>query len=195
MSTTVGTPKSEETIALRAINALFLCGLVIDLLTAFLAFLTSRWLQRLTDNEKVILEQVFEAQDRLAAMQRGLIADIEQTLPSSPGEKVTKNEMQAVAVSTVVEPHSFIERMEYSFLATCLFAPMPMLAVGLFCMISGLLTFAWTQHSTIVGAFVSAACFTTLILITGVLLIGRSTRGREKRIHIIHRLSKLRGDW
>lgn len=56
MSTTLASP---ETVAIRAINTFFLSGFVLDILASLLAFLTIRWLERLTKWERGHLEAMF----------------------------------------------------------------------------------------------------------------------------------------
>ena len=56
MSTTLASP---ETVAIRAINTFFLSGFVLDILASLLAFLTVRWLERLTKWERGHLEAMF----------------------------------------------------------------------------------------------------------------------------------------
>ena len=52
------TGKAED-VAIRAVNAFWVGGLVLDVLAALLAFLTCRWLERLTDGEGEHLEKEF----------------------------------------------------------------------------------------------------------------------------------------
>ena len=191
MSTTVGIPKDQETVALRAINSLFLCGLVSDLVAAILAFLTARWLQRLTDAEFVFLEDKFEEQENP-------LSNKAATLPTTSGEGDEEtgndNNTQKSDVDTIIDRETFIMKVLYEYFATCLFAPMPLLTVGLMCMIGGLVGLAWSQQPTIVGVLLTVACLMVSPFVVGVLTIGR--KGKEvRRKHIIMHLSRKRGDW
>ncbi|KAG5650163.1 hypothetical protein H0H81_000500 [Sphagnurus paluster] len=65
MSTTMGIDRSQETPALRTVNALFLSGLILSLMSASLAFLTARWLQRFSQKERNHFSEVFEKNRRV----------------------------------------------------------------------------------------------------------------------------------
>lgn len=67
MSTTLTSP---ETVANRAVNAFFLGGLVLDVLASLLAFLTTRWFERLTEGERVHLEAMFSQKQNNPATQQ-----------------------------------------------------------------------------------------------------------------------------
>jgi preprotein translocase subunit SecF len=58
MTITITIELEEQTVAIYVVNSLFLSGLILDIAAAFLAFLTSRWLQRLENSEKAHLEDV-----------------------------------------------------------------------------------------------------------------------------------------
>ena len=157
MSITISTPRRDETIAIRAINTLFLAGLILDLMAACLSYLTSRWLQRLSDKEQQYLEDAFERDPRDAQKNYGLLYDL------------------------------FIRG-----LALSLFIPMPLLVIGIFCMLIGLLIYAWSQHTMIVAILVTIAYAGTLPFVAGVFLIGKD---EDRRKAIIDRLSTMQGDW
>lgn len=166
MSTTLGLPRDEETIAIRAVNSLFLSGLVLDLMAAFLAFLTSRWLQRLSAAEQGYLEDTFQRR---------------QEIIQGKGQLVVER-----------APVALLNRSIYTFFAMSLFVPMPLLIIGVVCMVAGLLTYAWSQHATIVATLVTTTCVLTLPFLAGIFLIGRK-EGRRKAV--IERLSAMQGDW
>ena len=50
---------NDEAIARRAINAFYTGGLVLDIMAGLLGYLTGRWLERLTEEEKTILDESF----------------------------------------------------------------------------------------------------------------------------------------
>jgi hypothetical protein len=59
MSVSIGIEADKQTTAIVVVNALFLSAFVLDVASAFLAFLTSRWFQQLNDEEEKYLEEVF----------------------------------------------------------------------------------------------------------------------------------------
>lgn len=70
MSTTISTPADQETVALSAINILYLSGFILDVSSAMLAFLTIRWLELLPESDKDLLEQLFSHKNEDAAKRR-----------------------------------------------------------------------------------------------------------------------------
>lgn len=148
-------------------------------MASFIAFLTVRWLQRLTPSEKAILEYEIEWQESSKLrLERGFPATV--YLPRRP----------------VVEGSSFTagwldHRVAISFFATSLFAPMPMLTSGISCMGLGLLIYTWSQHSIAVGVIVTLAFVLTVPFLLAIFLIGRK---EERRRRIITRLG-VGGDW
>lgn len=160
MSTTIFVAAHQETIALRAINAFFVGGLVLDIMAATLAYLTTRWLYRLTEKEKDFLEEAFSRRN-------------------ADGNK----RRQRRGVNDLVY---------YTWLGMSLFVPMPLLILGVLCMMGGLYTYVWTQHSTVVAALVTLAGAATLPFLAGDFYIGREP---ERRKQIILRLSEMQGDW
>lgn len=180
MSTTIGLSRSDETPSLRTVNAFFLSGLTFDLVSAFLAFLTARWLQRLTDEERAHLEVVFEqAQNQHAPSsntdpEAGVEPGAHQPAPSPP------------------DMRPFVARFIHAYCAHALFAPMTLLMLGVFCMAAGLLIFAWAEHSLAVAIVLTAVCLGLLPFPAGVFLIRRKA---STRIAIIDILSKKQGDW
>ncbi|KAF8074107.1 hypothetical protein FPV67DRAFT_1446906 [Lyophyllum atratum] len=197
MTITVGIPAAEETISIRTINSFFLGGLVLDLMSATLAFLTSRWLQRLTDEEKKFFEE--ELQKVKAERQRKMkVRAVErETL-------LKETQDQSVDTTHKTRPHakpserghsSLYDRLHSAFLAwlsLSLFVPMPLLVFGVLCMICGLYVYAWTLHSWIVATVFTVAGVVTLPFLVGVFLIGQEA---HRRRNIIGRLSKMQGDW
>ena len=155
MSITIGIRRSEETTAIRATNSLFLSGLILDLMAAGLAFLTARWLQRLSDDEQQHLEDAFK--NRTGGKKLGLLSDL------------------------------FIRA-----LAMSLFVPMPLLVIGIACMLAGLIIYVWSQHTIIVAILVTATFAATMPFVAGVFLIGQNPK---RRAAIIDRLSTMQGDW
>jgi hypothetical protein len=167
MTTTLSvTPETE---ALRWINALYLVGLVLDVLSALLAFLTTRWLERLTEPEKDLLEMEFSYHN--------LYAD-EKAPPLPPS----------------IRPWKTGDRQwfYYTWLGGSLFVPLPLLVLGIMCMVAGLCTYSWTQHPVLVACLVTSASAAPLPFIVGDFSIGRN---RDRRKKLILRLSEMQGTW
>ncbi|KAF8074083.1 hypothetical protein FPV67DRAFT_786643 [Lyophyllum atratum] len=172
MSISISVLADDETIAFRAINAFFLSGLILDMASATLAFLTSRWLQRLTDDEKRLFED--KLRDAKAVRRRKIVG--------------ASNAKQSLG-----QPQSnWICSAFHSWLSLSLFVPMPLLILGVLCMVCGLYVYAWTQHSWIVATLFSIAGGGTLPFLLGVFLIGQQA---DRRKAIISRLSTMQGDW
>ncbi|KAG6908875.1 hypothetical protein DXG01_002949 [Tephrocybe rancida] len=156
MTATIGIGRDAETAALSAVNALFLAGLIFSITSAFLAFLTARWLQRLSNSERTRLEITFEAQSRKRRRRRisKRDNDVENRLPGSlipDGSEASKEGRQP-----------FARRLVYFYFAYSLFAPMTLLVTGVMCMAMGLWVFAWAEHSLAVGIVVTAVYFIIL---------------------------------
>ena len=167
LSTTLSA--GPETQNLPWINTLYLIGLVLDILSSLLAFLTTRWLERLTEREKDQLEMVFSYHN--------LHAD-EKTL----------------AASRPMRPWKTGDRQwfYYTWLGGSLNIPLPLLVLGIMCMVVGICTYAWMQHPAVAASFVTLAIAVPLPFIVGSLSIGRKRDRREK---LILRLGEMQGDW
>ncbi|KAF5371383.1 hypothetical protein D9615_009699 [Tricholomella constricta] len=184
MSTTIGLSRDQETAALRAVNALFLSGLIICVMAAFLAFLTARWLQRLTDDERMHLEVVFNNRTWRQHLRQTADHVIEQR-DDGPSEKTP-------VTCQLDEQPSFLVRLIHAYFAYSLFAPMTLLIIGVLCMTVGLLVLAWAEHSLAVAITLTVACLVVLPFPAGVFLIGDK---RQTRIVIIQILSRKQGDF
>lgn len=169
MSTTLSI--SPETKALRSVNILYLGGLVLDILSALLAFLTTRWLERLTEREKDLLETVFSYHN-LDADEKAL-RDVTSRLgrPWKTGDR---------------------QWFYYTWMGLSLFVPLPLLVLGVICMMAGLCTYTWAQHPVVVASMVTFANVVLLPFIVGDFFIGRKGDRREK---LIFRLGEMQGDW
>ncbi|KAH9986187.1 hypothetical protein BJV74DRAFT_775036 [Russula compacta] len=167
MSTTLSA--NPENGAIRAINTLYLGGLVLDILSALLAFLTTRWLERLAEREKDLVEIKFSYQN--------LNADEKVLITPRP-----------------MRPWKTRDRQwcYYTWLSLSLFVPLPLLIFGVMCMIVGICTYAWTQQPVVVGSLVTLASVVPLLFIVGDFSIGRE---RDKREKLITRLSEMQGNW
>lgn len=154
MTSTVALGASEEpSIAIRAINSLYLSGLLLDITSASLAFLTARWLDRLSSKEKAHLEEAFNNQRNF---RRG-------------GEKKRR-------------PWKFAEKVFYSWLGYSLFSPMPFLVVGVFCMVGGLYIFVWSQQHVIVASVFTFAGAVVSPMVLGDFCIGQEETRRLRLI-------------
>ncbi len=152
---------------IRAVNALFLSGLIIDAMAAMIAFLGSRWLQRLSRAEKLFLEYEFEWQQGIE----------EKTVKANPIAFHLSRKL-------VVNPGSrrwLDHRLAIWFFSASLSAPLPMLYFGCSCLALGILIYTWSEHSIGVGVVVSLVFLFTLPFLLAVVLIGKDT-GRRKRI-------------
>lgn len=167
MSTTLSA--NPETKALRSINAFYLVGVILDIISALLAFLSARWFERLTEQEKDLLETVYAYHNL------------------HPDEK-------ALATSRPMRPWETGDRqwLYYSWLGLSLDIPLILLVLGTTCMMVGICIYAWAQHPTVVASFVTLAIAAPLLFIVGVFSIGRKRDRREK---LILRLGELQGDW
>ena len=164
MSTTISTTAANETMALRAVNAFYAGGLVLDIMSAMLGYPTGRWLQRLTEEEIAILDENF-----------------------------THRNTHRPSSQTTPPQRSTLELIYYTWMGLSLFVPMPLLFFGITCMMAGIYTYIWTQHSTVVAALVTLAGGATVPFVIGDFYIGRNNW--ERRRKVIHRLSEMQGDW
>ncbi|KAI9448668.1 hypothetical protein F5148DRAFT_1250540 [Russula earlei] len=128
----------EITIADRAINAFYI----------------ARWLERLREGEKNLLEKEFSRR---------------------PGNL----DEERCAFSP--KRRSLSDTIFYTWLGLSLFVPMPLLILGLICLLAGIYTNVWTQHSIVVAGLVTLA--------------GLPRNRREMRTELIIRLSEMQGDW
>ncbi|KAF7967414.1 hypothetical protein HWV62_34387 [Athelia sp. TMB] len=182
MSLSIGTPKDEETAALRAVNALFLSGLILDLMAAFLSYLTSQWLRRLTKAEVLELEMVFnDRQDFLA--EKNL--DLERRGADPPIVRTSY-------LSAPAHSHRWNDKLVEICFAISLVISMPLLAFGSLCMVVGIIIYTWSQHPTIVASIVTGIFTVNVPFLAGVILISRKS---SRRRAIIHRLSTMQGSW
>jgi len=179
MAITLTTQTNEASIADRAVNAFHLGGFVIDLIAAFLAFFTSRWLQRLTIAEKNYL---------IAAFRRQAIKDGREKAKDS--ESVQDLEKQLDVDISQIPP--LPNTVACAFFSMSLFVPMPLLIIGVFCMAAGFMVHVWSRHARVVSAIVTFAIVATMPFLLGVTMIGRNEKRRKA---IIRRLSAMQGDW
>lgn len=156
---------SEPDIAIRAINSFYLGGMMLDIASAVLAFLTARWLDRLSEDERAHLELEFCKQDR-----RRREGDSAQD----------------------ANTWRMLDKLFYTWLAFSLFSPMPLLVLGVLCMVFGLFVFAWTQQHTIVASLFTLSAAAVIPMVIGDFFIGLDS-GRRKLL--IVRLSEMQGDW
>lgn len=168
MSTTLSAdPKTK---ALHAINAFYLVGLVLDMLSSLLAFLSTRWLERLTEAEKGLLETMFSYHNPYADEKKDLVP----SLPLRPWKTGDR------------------QWFYYTYLSVSIHSPLTLLVLGIACMLVGLCTYAWTQHPTVVACLVTLASAVPLPFVVGDFSIGKK---RDKREKLIIRLSEMQGDW
>ncbi len=150
--------QDDTTTRFRTVNAFYTGGLVLDIMSALLAFLTMRWLERLTEEEQGELEGDF--------------------LDRQSEEKAGRAKRRS--------PFSWF----YTWMGLSLFVPMPLLILGILCMIVGICTSIW--HSAVVAALVTLAVVGVMPFVAGDFFIGRE---RNRRRNLIIRLSEMQGDW
>jgi len=153
MSTTISTTAANETGALRAVNAFFAGGLVLDIMAAILGYLTGRWLQRLTEEEKTILDADF-----------------------------THRNTHGSSGQATPPQRSTLEHIYYTWMGLSLFVPMPLLFFGVMWMMAGIYTYIWTQHSTVVAVLVTLAGCATIPFVVGDFYIGRNNWERRRKV-------------
>ncbi|KAI9460338.1 hypothetical protein F5148DRAFT_1216940 [Russula earlei] len=158
----------EETAADRAISILYIGGLLLDIMAACLAFLTARWLERLRESEKNLLEKVFSGRP-------GNLDDDDETLAFPPNSR------------------SWSDTILYTWLGGSLFSPMLLLFSGFTFMVAGIYTSVWAHHSTVVAILITLVGAATLPFVVGDFFIGR--KRRERRAQLIFRLSEMQGNW
>lgn len=188
MSVSIGLTGADETAAIRATNALFLSGLILDLMAAFLSYLTSRWLQMLSNDEKDQLEKSFNKQQKIALQRmerQSPLVDIE-----NGGRDEPKSPQPTVDLE--LDHNGWNDKLVEICFSTSLLVSMPILAIGALCMIIGLIVYTWSQHPTVVATVVTCIFAVNLPFLAGVILISRK---RERRKAIIRRLSTMQGSW
>jgi len=172
-----------DTNPVRATNALYLSGLVFDLISACLAFLTSRWFQRLTNAEKHFLQETFTAR----AKEKSERADPNIAKP------MHKESYDREKGDILWRPKlRGMERILIPWYSLSLFVPMLFLVLGTTCMLGGIYTYTWSQHPRPVAIVVTLAGLLTVPFIVGVFAIGRVD---QRRKNIILQLSHMQGDW
>ena len=165
MSTTVGLD-IEQTPSIQAINALYLAGFIMDIASAVLAFLTARWLERLTPEERAFLEHTFQRRHASRRASLGTPSRFEWSFS--------------------------LKRLLYTWMGYSLFSPMPLLVIGVACMVAGLYVYAWTQNHLAVALVVTLTGLSVVPLAVGDFYIGQN-EGRRRAL--IERLSEMQGDW
>ncbi|KAG8825745.1 hypothetical protein FRC19_010589 [Serendipita sp. 401] len=155
MTISINASRPEQTPGVCLANALFVGGLVLDLVASFLAFLTARWLQRLSEEERSELERTFSAR-------------------STP-----KDEKKQLAI----EEMRFTDRITHFWCSLSLFIPMPLVVLGVMCMALGLQIYIWTRHKLVVGILVSLAYLALVPFVVGVFFIGSGKKRRMGVIH------------
>lgn len=138
----------------RAVNAFYTGGLVLDIMSALLAFLTMRWLERLTEEEKDELERDFSRR------QSGGEAGREKIRPRR-------------------SPSNWLF---YTWMGLSLFVPLPLLILGILGMLVGICTSTWMTHSAVVAALVTLAVASVMPFVVGDFIIGRERKRRRNLI-------------
>lgn len=183
MSTSITIP--TPTPAIQAANALYLCGFVLDLMSAFVSFLTARWLQLLLADERRLLEECFsERLEERINRNRRQKAELD----------IEASQMCEEKPQTIVGNTRFpkIPSLPIRFFASSLFSSFPMLIWGVASLLIGLTIYIWSTQPIVVAALVTLAYTGTLPFLLGIFLIGKKKKRRES---IIITLSWKIGDW
>jgi hypothetical protein len=183
MTITINTPIDQQTTVICLINAFFLMGLILDLVAAFLAFLTFRWLQRLSTDERSYLEIAFEARNRRPKK------DEEAGLATEDGTTAAGERGRPNSKGVVV---GGIEGFFNSWSGLSLFIPMFFVIVGVAFMAVGIQIYIWTQQKRLVAILVTISYVAVLPFVFGLFMIGKDG---ERRKRIILNLSHRQGDW
>ncbi|KDR68440.1 hypothetical protein GALMADRAFT_215871 [Galerina marginata CBS 339.88] len=168
-------------VAIQAINAFYVGGLILDLMAASLSFLTARWLQRLSEEEKDRFETALGQKNRQAKKQ--------MSSRSSSSDKQGNPEEGRMNAQPVLPLH---ERILYAWMSFSLFSPLPLLIIGVVCMFVGIYVYVWTQQPKAVAIVVTAAGGAALPFVAGVFAIGQK---EERRAVILSHLVSMQGDW
>ncbi|KAJ2933371.1 hypothetical protein H1R20_g3721, partial [Candolleomyces eurysporus] len=166
----------EDTTTTRAINALFLGAMLIDIMSAMMGYLTIRWLERMRDAEQELLNKVLQ---RKTNALRGQKRD--STEPKKPP-------VDFDAESTKIPPPSLAQKL----MALSLLIPLPFLIIGVISMLVGIYIHIWSEHPTVVAIIVTVFGGITLPFILCDFIIGRKD---DRRRRIIRRICELQGDW
>ncbi|KAJ3532028.1 hypothetical protein NMY22_g7912 [Coprinellus aureogranulatus] len=161
------TINSEDTPSVRAVNALFLGGMLIDIMSAMMGYLTIRWLERMRDAEQDLLNKLLHLKTN--------------------AEKAKRREPIDFDAEGIPSP-----RLVHKFMALSLLIPLPFLIIGCICMLVGIYIYVWSQHPTSVAIAVTVLGGTTLPFILCDFCIGRN---ENRRKFIIRRICELQGDW
>ena len=145
--------QEDKTAGFRAVNAFYTGGLILDIMSALLAFLTMRWLERLTEEENDVLERDFLRQQ-------------------------SEDEADRRKIRPRRSPFDWIF---YTWMGLSLFAPMPFLILGILCMLVGICTSTWLIHSAVVAALVTLAVASVIPFVAGDFFIG-SQRDRRRNL-------------
>ncbi|KAF6752868.1 hypothetical protein DFP72DRAFT_442409 [Ephemerocybe angulata] len=169
MGLTIG---KDDTLGIRAINALFMGGMLVDIMAAMMGYLTIRWLERMRDAEQTLLNKLLQLKTN------GRKAD------SATGAKPVNFDSASINIG----PPS----LAHKFMALSLMIPLPFVMIGIAAMLAGIYVYVWTQHPTPVAIVVTVMGLSTLPFIACDFMIGRN---EDRRKFIIRRLCELQGDW
>lgn len=169
------TAGKEDTITIRAINALFLGAMLIDIMSAMMGYLTVRWLERMRDAEQELLNKVLQRKTNAQRNRR------DSTEPKKPP-------VDFEAESINIPPPSLAQKI----MALSLLIPLPFLIIGVVSMLVGIYIFIWSEHPTVVAIIVTAFGGITLPFIICDFIIGRKNNRRRR---IIRRICEMQGDW
>lgn len=167
MSSSLGSSSSSS---IKATNALYLSGLIFDLISALTAFLAARWFLILLPEEKELLEECFE--ERIQ----------EQSSRSRPTVETIELGPPALTPPCHPKPKSVYTQ----FLSLSLFSSFLMLVTGVLFLLVGLELYIWATQPLIVACVVSVVYLSLAPFVAGIFLIGDD---RARRARVIASLS------
>jgi hypothetical protein len=182
------TPDSPAT---RTTKALFLGGLLIDIMSAMMGYLTIRWLERMRDAEQKLLDKLLHLKtngQKADATRPSVNAEVgENDGVSRPNKRKDAGidfDRESINISR--------PRLVHQFMALSLLIPFPFLVVGCICMLVGIYVYVWSQLPTSVAVAVTILGGSTVPFIVCDCCIGRD---EDRRKFIIRRICELQGDW
>lgn len=170
----------NDTRSARAINSLFLGGMLVDIMSAMMGYLTIRWLERMRDAEQELLNKLLH----LKTNKRKAAAPAEDTEKTISADEAADLEK----VISEIEPPKLIHK----FMALSLLIPLPFLIIGCICMLAGIYVYVWSQLPTSVAVAVTVLGGSTVPFIICDFCIGRD---EKRRRFIIRRICEVQGDW
>lgn len=177
----------DDTPPTRAINSLFMGGMLIDIMAAMMGYLTIRFLERMRDAEQQLLNKLLQRKtNALHKIAVAAASNVVEAKPSTPIRPTTHVDFDSASIN-IGSPS-----LAHKLMALSLLIPLPFLIIGVFSMLAGIYTYVWSHHPTVVAVIVTVAGASTLPFIICDFAIGRNP---DRRRFIIRRICELQGDW